>query len=150
MPFDTKPRVLFDGPCLYKKALEKCTNALRIHGRYMNAILRHARCYSRLQQIAESGRRPIGNVSQCRLHLSCSARCQGCGDRTSKGGIGQCTKSQTSQRNHEVKTRKKRSVVGAQQRSNFQENSSASLDEISARARKLSCVLDTRREVSTQ
>jgi hypothetical protein len=131
---------------LHKEAGEECTNALRIHGRYMKAILRRARCYSRLQQMAESGRRPIGNVSQGRLHLSWSARCQGCGDRTSKGGLGHVQKAK---RRNEVKTRKKRSFVGAQQRSNFQENFSASLDEISERARKFSCVLDTRREVST-
>jgi hypothetical protein len=73
--------------------VEEFTNVVRIHGRYMKAILRRARCYSRLQQMAESVKRPIGIVSQCRLHLSWSARCQGCGDRTSKGGIEQCPKA---------------------------------------------------------
>jgi tetratricopeptide (TPR) repeat protein len=35
-------------------AVDECTNALKIHSRYMKAILRRARCYTRLQQTQES------------------------------------------------------------------------------------------------
>ena len=35
------------------EAIEECTYALKIHSRYMKAILRRARCYARLQQLQE-------------------------------------------------------------------------------------------------
>jgi tetratricopeptide (TPR) repeat protein len=39
---------------LFHGAVDECTNALKIHSRYMKAILRRARCYARLQQTQES------------------------------------------------------------------------------------------------
>ena len=38
----------------YEKALECCSAAIRIHSRYMKAMLRRARCYSRLLRFQES------------------------------------------------------------------------------------------------
>jgi tetratricopeptide (TPR) repeat protein len=38
----------------YSQALAECTAALRIHPRYMKALLRRARCYSRLDRLEES------------------------------------------------------------------------------------------------
>jgi tetratricopeptide (TPR) repeat protein len=38
----------------YHEALTECTAALRIHSRYMKAILRRARCYSRLERYEEA------------------------------------------------------------------------------------------------
>ena len=38
----------------YHGAVEECTSALKIHARYMKAILRRARCYSRLQRTQEA------------------------------------------------------------------------------------------------
>jgi tetratricopeptide (TPR) repeat protein len=38
----------------YEGALAQCTAALRIHPRYMKAILRRARCYARLARFAEA------------------------------------------------------------------------------------------------
>lgn len=38
----------------YDEALTECTAALRIHPRYMKALLRRARCYSRLDRLDES------------------------------------------------------------------------------------------------
>lgn len=35
-------------------AVDECTNALKIHSRYMKAILRRARCYTRLQRTQEA------------------------------------------------------------------------------------------------
>lgn len=35
-------------------AVEECTNALKIHSRYMKAILRRARCFTRLQRTQEA------------------------------------------------------------------------------------------------
>lgn len=37
----------------FHAAIEECTAALKIHPRYMKAILRRARCYARLQQMQE-------------------------------------------------------------------------------------------------
>jgi tetratricopeptide (TPR) repeat protein len=39
---------------LFHGAVDECTNALKIHSRYMKAILRRARCYTRLQQTQEA------------------------------------------------------------------------------------------------
>ena len=38
----------------FNGAVEECTSALKIHARYMKAILRRARCYSRLQRTQEA------------------------------------------------------------------------------------------------
>jgi tetratricopeptide (TPR) repeat protein len=38
----------------YEDALEECSAALRIHSRYMKAMLRRARCYHRLQRYQEA------------------------------------------------------------------------------------------------
>jgi tetratricopeptide (TPR) repeat protein len=38
----------------YNQALEECSAALRIHSRYMKAMLRRARCYMRLQRYQEA------------------------------------------------------------------------------------------------
>lgn len=38
----------------FHEAIEECTKALRIHSRYMKAMLRRARCYMRLQRYQEA------------------------------------------------------------------------------------------------
>jgi tetratricopeptide (TPR) repeat protein len=38
----------------FNGAVDECTNALKIHSRYMKAILRRARCYTRLQRTQEA------------------------------------------------------------------------------------------------
>ncbi len=38
----------------FQEAISECTAALRIHPRYMKALLRRARCYSRLDRLEES------------------------------------------------------------------------------------------------
>ena len=38
----------------HQEAIKECSSALRIHGRYMKALLRRGRCYARLQRFEEA------------------------------------------------------------------------------------------------
>jgi tetratricopeptide (TPR) repeat protein len=118
---------------LHKEAVEECTNALRIHGRYMKAILRRARCYSRLQQSIESiseYRRWL-NLVEDRSETSHNAACIFDGPQDVKDAeIAQVKEEldnvQKAKRRNEVKAKDEAERRRAQQRSNFQENFSTS------------------------